>query len=251
MSKKVYVISDLHGHYQVLLELFNKIKFDDNDDLYILGDICDRGPQSLNIFFEIMNRPNIYLIKGNHEIMMRESLVLNNDVNTNKFRMWIENGGRTTIDNYHQYLNKNNVSKREYTRNRKSFFNTMIKFIDDAPSFIELEINKKKYVLIHAGINPEKTLYEQSEEECAWMREYFYMSKGLDDKTIIFGHTPTCFLHGEERFDIWYDPLFNDKIGIDGGLGSFDKGQLNCICLNDLSVIKIKKEDVYKGELYG
>ena len=45
------------------------------------------------------------------------------------------------------------------------------------------------------------------------------MSKGLDNKIIIFGHTPTCYIHQASGcFDVWYDPVFKDKIGIDGGL---------------------------------
>ena len=82
----------------------------------------------------------------------------------------------------------------------------------------------------------------KTEEECAWMREYFFMSKGLDNKIIIFGHTPTCYIHQASGcFDVWYDPVFKDKIGIDGGLGPFDKGQLNCLCLNTQEVFVIKK----------
>lgn len=245
MAKKVYIISDLHGHYQVFMKLLEKIQFRDEDDMYILGDVCDRGPQSLDIYFEIFKRKNIQLIKGNHEIMMRESLLKDNDTSTNQFRMWMENGGRKTIENYHQYLNKKNISEAEYKKVRATFLADMIRFVNDCPSFIEVIMNKKKYVLIHAGINPEKGLYDQTEEECAWMREYFYMSKGLEGKKIIFGHTPTCFLHGEQIFDIWEDPIFHDKIGIDGGLGSFEGGQINCICLNDMSITTIKKSEVY------
>lgn len=245
MSKKVYIISDLHGHYQVFLKLLEKINFTDQDDMYILGDICDRGPESLDIYFEIFRRKNIQLIKGNHEIMMRESLLKDNDQTSNQYRMWIENGGRKTIENYHYYLNKKNMSAEEYKIVREAFFKDMIQFVDECPSFIEVSMKRKKYVLIHAGINPEKGLYEQTEEECAWMREYFYMSKGLRGKIIIFGHTPTCFLHGEQVFDVWKDPIYHDKIGIDGGLGSFDAGQINCLCLNDMSITVLTKAEVY------
>ena len=45
-------------------------------------------------------------------------------------------------------------------------------------------------------------------------------------------------------FDVWYDPVFKDKIGIDGGLGPFDKGQLNCLCLNTQEVFVIKKSEL-------
>ena len=47
MGGKTYVLSDLHGHYEVFKAMLNKIDFDDQDTLYILGDVCDRGPRSL------------------------------------------------------------------------------------------------------------------------------------------------------------------------------------------------------------
>ena len=53
MGGKTYVLSDLHGHYEVFKAMLNKIDFDDQDTLYILGDVCDRGPRSLEIYFEI------------------------------------------------------------------------------------------------------------------------------------------------------------------------------------------------------
>lgn len=39
-----YIISDIHGCYHEYMELLNKIKFSDKDELYILGDAVDRGP---------------------------------------------------------------------------------------------------------------------------------------------------------------------------------------------------------------
>ena len=67
----------------------------------------------------------------------------------------------------------------------------------------------------------------------------------VDNKIIIFGHTPTCYIHQASGcFDVWYDPVFKDKIGIDGGLGPFDKGQLNCLCLNTQEVFVIKKSEL-------
>ena len=244
MPKNIYVLSDLHGHYQIFLEMLKKIHFTDDDVLYILGDCCDRGPSSLEIYFYLQeHRHNIFLIKGNHEIMMRDAFMAD-DPKSQSGRQWDRNGGRKTIESYHKYLKKKTIRDMDYQVVRKMFYHMMIDYVNSCPSFIELDVNGQSYVLIHAGINPEKTLYEQTEEECAWMREYFFMSKGLDHKMIIFGHTPTCYIHQKENcFDIWKDPIFHDKIGIDGGLGTFNEGQLNCICLNTGEVTVLKKKD--------
>ena len=63
-------MSDIHGQYEAFLDILNKIKLSDNDSLYILGDIIDRGPKSLEIYNYIKDKHNIFLIKGNHEKMM-------------------------------------------------------------------------------------------------------------------------------------------------------------------------------------
>ena len=48
MEKRIFVISDLHGQFVLLQLLLQKINFSDNDELYILGDIMDRGPNSID-----------------------------------------------------------------------------------------------------------------------------------------------------------------------------------------------------------
>ena len=65
MGKK-YVISDLHGQFVLLQLLLEKIEFSADDELYILGDIMDRGPNSIDIYYFVKSMPNIYMLKGNH-----------------------------------------------------------------------------------------------------------------------------------------------------------------------------------------
>ena len=243
MARNIYVMSDLHGHYQIFRKMLEKVNFSDEDELYILGDCCDRGPQSLDIYYYIHNKKNIHLIKGNHELMMRDAFIVN-DNESKQTRLWNQNGGLKTFHSYHEHLRKEVFKPYDYQVLKAAFYRMMINYVNSCPSFIELQVNNQNFVLIHAGINPEKGLYEQSEEECAWMREYFYMSRGLDNKVIVFGHTPTCHLHlNINCFDIWIDPIYQDKIGIDGGLGGYEHGQLNCLCLNtmEVSVIKVNE----------
>ena len=64
-----YVISDIHGMYTKYIEMMNLIDLQDTDTLYILGDIVDRGLQSMKILQDMMKRPNVFGIFGNHELM--------------------------------------------------------------------------------------------------------------------------------------------------------------------------------------
>jgi serine/threonine protein phosphatase 1 len=43
------VIPDVHGCLKTLQTLINKIKLTANDQLFLLGDLIDRGPESLGV----------------------------------------------------------------------------------------------------------------------------------------------------------------------------------------------------------
>jgi len=241
--KRLFVMSDLHGQFVLLQLMLEKIGFTDEDELYILGDIMDRGPNSIDIYYFVQSMPNIHMLKGNHEIMMRQSLQMAlkyndlDDERSNPYRLWKQNGGYKTVDSIREYLQKDAIPYDEYFENRRQFLTEIIEFIDSLPSYIELDYQGKHYVMVHAGVDPEaESLDEIDPELFAWIREYFYMSECNPDYTYIFGHTPLCFINEDGSFNVWYDPEFHNKIGIDGGLAVADKGQLNCLCLTDGSV---------------
>ena len=48
-----FAISDIHGCYKTLLALLDKIAFSKADELYILGDYVDRGPDSKGVIDHI------------------------------------------------------------------------------------------------------------------------------------------------------------------------------------------------------
>ncbi len=70
-------MSDLHGMFQDYCEMLDKINFSNNDSLYILGDICDRGPDTAKLYLDIISRNNVYCIRGNHEEMLLDALPTN------------------------------------------------------------------------------------------------------------------------------------------------------------------------------
>ena len=61
-----YVMSDLHGCYEEYLELLRKIRFSDEDVLYVLGDVIDRGPEPVTLLQDMMMRSNVIPLIGNH-----------------------------------------------------------------------------------------------------------------------------------------------------------------------------------------
>ncbi len=53
----------------MFIELLEKIKLQETDTLYILGDILDRGPHPVKLLRKLMEMPNAICIAGNHELM--------------------------------------------------------------------------------------------------------------------------------------------------------------------------------------
>ena len=69
-----YIMSDIHGCYEPYQALLDKIHFSDQDELYVLGDAMDRGPEPMKVIQDLMMRPNAIYIVGNHDYMMLNTL---------------------------------------------------------------------------------------------------------------------------------------------------------------------------------
>jgi predicted phosphodiesterase len=69
-----YVISDIHGYYEQYRMMLQKIRFNDNDVLYVLGDVVDWGANPVEVLRDMSKRPNVIPIMGNHEYYALEML---------------------------------------------------------------------------------------------------------------------------------------------------------------------------------
>lgn len=69
-----FVVSDIHGEYELFIRLLEAIHLKETDTLYVLGDILDRGPHPIQIILKIMEMPNVVCLTGNHEFMALECL---------------------------------------------------------------------------------------------------------------------------------------------------------------------------------
>lgn len=87
----VYAVSDLHGDLIMYNHIVNQLKEDDT--LYIVGDIIDRGNSGIAILQDVMKRPNVELLLGNHEWFLIMSMAYNDEHTMN---VWLSNrnGGR-------------------------------------------------------------------------------------------------------------------------------------------------------------
>lgn len=224
-----YVISDIHGQYDMFIELLDKIKLKDTDTLYILGDVLDRGPHPIKTLWKLMEMPNVICLVGNHELMALECLEflmkeitdmsieeLDEEMLDN-LATWQYNGSKSTIDEFSQLDSK---SKRE-----------VIDFIKDFLIYEEVSVNDKDYLLVHAGLgnySPEKDIEDYSLHEMIWVRAD-YDVQYFTDVYVITGHTPTQTIEDNPHPGCIYRR--NNHIAIDCG-AHYPGGRLAAICLD-------------------
>jgi len=64
---RTIVVGDIHGCYAELLQLLDKVEITEEDYLISLGDIVDRGADSVKVYDFLKNRPKTIVLMGNHE----------------------------------------------------------------------------------------------------------------------------------------------------------------------------------------
>ena len=229
ISIATYVISDIHGQYDMFIELLDKIKLKDTDTLYILGDVLDRGPHPIKTLRKLMEMPNAICLVGNHELMALECLdflmkeitdmsieELDEEMLDNLVT-WQYNGSKSTIDEFSQL---DSESKRE-----------VIDFIKNFLIYEEVSVNDKDYLLVHAGLGnylPEKDIEDYSLHELIWVRAD-YDVRNFADVYVISGHTPTQTIEDNPRPGFIFQR--NNHIAIDCG-AHYPGGRLAAICLD-------------------
>lgn len=208
-------MSDIHGCYSQYIDLLEQAAFSDEDTLFVLGDVLDKGPEPIRLLQDMSMRPNVIPILGNHEYMAATVLqdlmqeiteetyitLLSPDF-MSSYGYWIYDGGGTTLK---QFL-KLKQNERE----------ALMEYLQEFSIYEEVSVGGKDYVLVHAGIEPyvegklleEYTLHELIFKSPEAGATYF------KDKTVIYGHTPT-FTMGEEHDSKIY--FGEGKINIDCG----------------------------------
>ena len=224
-----YVMSDIHGQYDKYLKMLEKINFSDSDELYIIGDVVDRGDSPIKILVDMSMRYNVFPILGNHDYMAEYFLKkLNTEITDDNFDKqfsekefralsgWIADGGNTTL--------------REFRKLSPDEREAVLDYLSEFSLYEEISVNGRSFVLVHGGLpdfSPEKRLCEYDGfgiiiDRPDYTRRYF------GDKYLVTGHTPTVLI--DEKYDgrIYME---NGHIAIDCGAGWGNR--LGCVRLDD------------------
>lgn len=253
-----YVIGDIHGCFDEFQELVLKINGVDPEATFILvGDIIDRGRQSMEILDWAMQNVNrkgtrFKMILGNHEydkIKMLDEYLAGNETHAYCY------------DQYHFLrLVKDYGLSNEQILEIRNFFSTLPVYYETNAN-LKLEngkTRKQHYIIVHGGVcdyvNKNGTfmrsiLSKSAEarlrmmcgrtpvENIVWKRNYLGNSN-IGNTIVVHGHTPTIMEdlteQGANRGRIDYR---SHDINIDCGLvyRSYDRcANLASICLDNL-----------------
>ena len=182
MDERKFVIGDIHSHYSEMMELFEMVNFNyENDTLISLGDLVDRGSKPIEVIETLIKIRHFIHILGNHDEWCYQ--YLRYDVQSAE---WLAQGGESTFNAY-----SNNP---EYRESHISFFEKACLYY----------IDSENRLFIHGGFNHRIPFHLQAEnkELLIWDRslvltamEYEQYDQTFSEfKEIFVGHTPTQFI---------------------------------------------------------
>ena len=210
---RTIVIGDIHGCYQELVELLTKVQLTDEDCLVALGDIVDRGADSVKVYNFLKNRPNTIVLMGNHE---RKHL--------------------------HQTLSySQEIVKLQFGQRYDEF----LEWVSGLPYYYETE----SAVLVHAAVENGIPMEEQREEVlCGCTAGEKHLSKRYGDRywKLYSGEKPVIFGHhvvGDNAL------IVEGKVyGID--TGACHGSRLTALILPSFEVVQVQSpKDYWKEEL--
>jgi len=210
---RTFVIGDIHGCFDELMELTEKIGLTENDLLISVGDMVDRGNKSKEVYEYFLNRPNSIVLVGNHERKHQNKIL-----------------------SYAQ-----EIVKIQFGADYKNF----IQWIETLDYYYETE----HAIVLHAFFEHDKALQEQKEEvlcgstagdrylEKKYTAETSWSEYYTGAKPIIYGH----HVVGD------YPKILNNTFGID--TGCCHGGYLTAIELPIFEIFQVKaKKDYWTAE---
>ena len=213
------VIGDVHGHYDTLITLLDSISPTSEDEIYFLGDLIDRGPNSAQVV-DLVMRNQYQCLRGNHEEMLLD-VVGSGEVSIELYQGWLYSGGHATVASYDNKIPQEHID-----------------WIKSLPLYLDLG----NFWLVHAGVDPNIPLQQQSADQFCWIREAFHSSDRafFSDKLIVTGHTITFTLPGVQPGQI---AAGRGWLNIETGAYHHNSGWMTALDLNQQKVYQANTLD--------
>lgn len=218
-----YVISDIHGYYEEYLKLLKQINFKESDNLYVLGDIVDRGPEPVKVLQDMMFRVNVFPLLGSHDYAAMKLLLTMQDAKESnaplsggqkELKEWMQNGGAVTAQ---QFIELDDEEREN-----------LLDYLEEFLLYAEVKAGRNRYVLVHAGLDhfsPERDLEDYHYSELIYHKPD-YNKVYFKDRILVTGHCPTFKIDEQYRGMIVEK---NNHVAIDCGAAYGER--LGAYCL--------------------
>jgi serine/threonine protein phosphatase 1 len=164
-----YVIPDIHGRHDLLNEGLAEIAArGDAGVIVMIGDYVDKGPDSKQVIDRLrsgVDGSRLVALKGNHDAMMVEALR-----DRSKMAAWIAKGGDAAL--------------ASYGGDAAGVPEDHIAWLDR----LQLMHVDTHRVYVHAGVDPDIALDQQSEATLLWKRYPKGFPGGYGDRHVVHGH---------------------------------------------------------------
>jgi serine/threonine protein phosphatase 1 len=188
-----FAISDIHGCAKTFIALIDKIALTTNDQLFLLGDYINKGPDSKGVLDCIMTLQEqgypIFTLRGNHEEVLLYAQ-----------KRYLQTG----------YLPKTLAQRRNkgLEDSQRHLLPQYQEFLEKMPYYFELD----GFLLVHAGFNFQSESPFTDIQKMLWTRYFEVDKKLVGEKKIIHGHVPEYIQFIQD--DILYE---SQNICIDNG----------------------------------
>jgi serine/threonine protein phosphatase 1 len=200
------IIGDIHGMYDRMISALSSSGFNpEEDNLYAVGDFCDRGPEPIKVLDYLMSLPHFFPVAGNHDMWLYGYLC-----GFGPESIWLDprNGGMATYSVFKDLDETRKTQIRDWYGSLP-FIRTTEKFIilhaGPPSSFDYLEsITLAKAFKIRRLIRK----YPSYVHDAVWDRDYIRAAINdcgepvKTDKTIICGHTPLEKVFHSDKYHI-------------------------------------------------
>lgn len=230
-----YVISDLHGCYDLFFKMLDKINFSDNDTLYLLGDMIDRGPDGISILQDVMYRSNVIPFFGNHEDMLYRMI--------RKQRTLRSDADREEMMKHLQFWETYNGGKKiwaDYCALTSAQQQELLDYLETFTVYDEVSAGGNTFLLAHAGVGEWEA--EKDPNDCE-LRDFIWGKTDYDrvyyrEKYLVTGHRPTALIDKAYTGRIIQK---NRHVAID--CGAVFLGTLGCFCLETMEETYVSRKD--------
>lgn len=229
-SQRVIAISDIHANLPVLKKLLKKINYQNHDELFLVGDLLEKGTHNLDTLYylmELAKNPHVHPMIGNCDIVCRNILY---DTRL-EFLHQILMSRKNSI--LHEMANTLSITINEDTdmyalaKILRQNFAKELHFIDDLPHVIETP----ECIFAHAGIQNEHTYGHDMRD--IMVHDYFMMGNKKFHKYIIVGHLPVSEYNSSICNFVPIVDMEKNIISIDGGNCVKHAGQLNALIIQN------------------